>query len=67
MLLPRTFVLSVAPGTEADVAAKLSEEEGVEFAEPDYMITLIPCETGECADPADFFCPASGTCTTSAP
>ncbi|HLM68746.1 MAG TPA: S8 family serine peptidase, partial [Longimicrobium sp.] len=40
-----------------EVAAALSEEEGVEFAEPDYMITLIPCETGDCADPADFFMP----------
>jgi hypothetical protein len=57
MLLPRAFVLSVTPGTEADVAAALSEEEGVEFAEPDFMITLIPCETGHCADPADFFMP----------
>lgn len=57
MLLPRTFVLSVEPGTEAEVAARLSEEEGVEFAEPDFMITIIPCETGDCADPADFFLP----------
>ncbi|HLM68012.1 MAG TPA: hypothetical protein VK358_10820, partial [Longimicrobium sp.] len=57
MLLPRAFVLSVTPGTETEVAAALSEEEGVEFAEPDYMITLIPCETGDCADPADFFMP----------
>lgn len=55
MLLPRAYVLSVEPGTEASVAASLSEEEGVEFAEPDFMITLIPCETGDCADPTDFF------------
>jgi subtilisin family serine protease len=55
MLLPRTWVLTVEPGTEAEVAARLSNEEGVEFAEPDFMITLIPCETGDCADPADFF------------
>lgn len=57
MLLPRTFVLSVEPGTEAKVAAELGGEEGVEFAEPDFMIALIPCETGECADPGDFFMP----------
>jgi hypothetical protein len=55
MLLPRAYVLNVEPGTEAEVAAALSEEEGVEFAEPDFMITLIPCETGDCADPTDFF------------
>ena len=57
LLLPRAFVLRVAPGTEAEVAAALSGETGVEFAEPDYMITLVPCETGDCADPADFFMP----------
>jgi thermitase len=55
MLLPRAWVLNVTPGTEADVAARLSQEEGVEFAEPDFMINLIPCETGDCADPEDFF------------
>lgn len=55
MLLPRTFVLSVEPGTEAEVAERLSQEEGVEFAEPDFMITIIPCETGDCEDPSDFF------------
>jgi subtilisin family serine protease len=55
MLLPRTYVLSVEPGTEAQVAAALNEEEGVEFAEPDFLINVIPCETGDCADPTDFF------------
>lgn len=55
MLLPRAFVLSVTPGTEADVAARLNEAEGVEFAEPDYLIDVIPCETGDCEDPSDFF------------
>jgi len=57
MLLPRTFVLSVEPGTEAEVAERLSNAEGVEFAEPDFLINIIPCETGDCADPADFFLP----------
>ncbi|HVH12078.1 MAG TPA: S8 family serine peptidase, partial [Longimicrobium sp.] len=55
LLLPRAFVLNVTPGTETEVAAALSSESYVEFAEPDFMITVIPCETGECADPADFF------------
>jgi hypothetical protein len=55
LLLPRAYVLSVEPGTEAEVAAALNEEAGVEFAEPDFMINVIPCETGDCADPTDFF------------
>jgi hypothetical protein len=55
MLLPRTYVLNVEPGTEAEVAERLSNDDGVEFAEPDFMITLIPCETGDCSDPSDFF------------
>ncbi len=53
--LPRTWVLNVAPGTEEQVAASLNDAEGVEFAEPDYMIELIPCETGSCDDPQDQF------------
>ncbi|HEX6041538.1 S8 family serine peptidase [Longimicrobium sp.] len=55
MLLPRAWVLSVTPGTESDVAARLAQDESVEFAEPDFMIALIPCETGNCADPQDQF------------
>jgi thermitase len=54
LLLPRAYVLSVEPGTEAQVAAALNEDDGVEFAEPDYLITLVPCETGDCADPGYF-------------
>jgi subtilisin family serine protease len=55
MQLPRAFVLSVTPGTEQEVAALLNEQEGVEFAEPDFLISVIPCETGDCEDPSDFF------------
>ncbi|HEX6910732.1 MAG TPA: S8 family serine peptidase [Longimicrobium sp.] len=55
LLLPRTWVLSVTPGTEEQVAQRLNEMDGVEFAEPDFMIDVIPCETGECEDPQDQF------------
>lgn len=55
MRLPGAYVLYVAPGQEEAAAALLSEEEGVEFAEPDYLIEVIPCETGDCQDPTDFF------------
>jgi subtilisin family serine protease len=55
MRLPGTYVLHVAPGQEEEAAALLSEEDGVQFAEPDYLIEVIPCETGSCEDPADFF------------
>jgi Subtilase family len=53
MLLPGAWVLSVEPGREAEVASALNDEPGVDFAEPDYLIALIPCETGDCADPAE--------------
>jgi subtilisin family serine protease len=55
MRLPGGYVLFVEPGNEEAAAALLSEEEGVEFAEPDYLIEVIPCETGDCQDPTDFF------------
>jgi thermitase len=57
MRLPGAYVLHVAPGREEEAAALLNEQEGVEFAEPDYLIAVIPCETGSCDDPADFFMP----------
>jgi hypothetical protein len=53
MLLPGAWVLSVEPGREAEVADALNDEPGVEFAEPDYLIALVPCETGDCAEPAN--------------
>jgi len=55
MLLPRTWVLSVEPGTEEEVVRALNETPGVDWAEQDFLMPLIPCETGECADPEDFF------------
>jgi PKD repeat protein len=44
MLLERTEVLEVEPGQEAEIAAQLSRNPNVEFAEPDYITRLGPCE-----------------------
>jgi hypothetical protein len=54
LLLPGAFVLNVQPGTEEQVASELNEDPSVDFAEPDYLITVVPCETGDCATPDDF-------------
>lgn len=51
LLVRGAFVLNVEPGTEAEVAAALSEDPDVEFAEPDFLIAVIPCETGDCDNP----------------
>jgi subtilisin family serine protease len=44
MLLERTEVLEVEPGQELEVAAQLSRNPNVEFAEPDWITKLGPCE-----------------------
>jgi subtilisin family serine protease len=44
MLLERTEVLEVEPGQEAAIAAQLSKNPNVEFAEPDYITRVGPCE-----------------------
>jgi len=44
MLLERMEVLEVEPGQEAAVAAQLSKNPNVEFAEPDYITRIGPCE-----------------------
>lgn len=55
LLLERTVLLNVRPGTEEAVAAAFSRLPNVEFAQPDYAIQLIPCETGMCERPDDSF------------
>jgi PKD repeat protein len=55
MLLERTEVLEVEVGQEAAVAAELSRNPNVEFAEPDYLYALIPCEVGGCEQSNDPF------------
>jgi thermitase len=52
---PNAFVLRVAPGTAAEEAARLAADDDIVIAEPDEPIVVMPCETGTCADPGDFF------------
>jgi PKD repeat protein len=44
MLLERMEVLEVEPGQELEIAAQLSRNPNVEFAEPDWITRLGPCE-----------------------
>lgn len=53
LLLPGAFVLDVQPGMEEQVVSELNEDPSVEFAELDYLITVVPCETGDCDTPND--------------
>ncbi|HEX6371982.1 MAG TPA: S8 family serine peptidase [Longimicrobium sp.] len=53
LLLPGAFVLEVQPGMEEQVVSELNEDPSVEFAELDYLITVVPCETGDCDTPDD--------------
>ncbi|MBV9774463.1 MAG: S8 family serine peptidase [Gemmatimonadetes bacterium] len=55
MHLDRTWVLDVPEGKELETAADLSQTPGVEFAEPDYMYAVSPCEVGSCETPTDPF------------
>ena len=53
MLLPGAFVLDVQPGMEEQTVSELNQDPSVEFAELDYLITVVPCETGDCDTPND--------------
>ncbi len=55
LLLDRTVVMEVEPGKEKETAEKLSRHPNVEFAEPDYVIQLTPCEVGACLESNDSF------------
>ena len=44
MLLSRTEILEVPVGEELAIAAELSKNPNVEFAEPDYIMRVGPCE-----------------------
>ncbi|HEY0972698.1 MAG TPA: S8 family serine peptidase [Gemmatimonadales bacterium] len=55
LLLDRAWVVDVPTGHEASVAAALAGMPGVEFAEPDYLLAVDPCETGLCETPNDGF------------
>jgi hypothetical protein len=49
----RVWILDVEPGEELDVARNLRMNPNVEFAEPNYVYSVIPCETGDCTAPND--------------
>lgn len=45
MLLPRAEVLAVPVGEEVAIAEEMGNDPSVEFAEPDYILKVGPCET----------------------
>ncbi|HEY0026097.1 MAG TPA: S8 family serine peptidase [Longimicrobium sp.] len=53
MLLERTEILEVPVGEEAAIAAQLSRNPNVEFAEPDAIMRVGPCETSVSCDLPD--------------
>ena len=53
MLLERTEILEVPVGQEAEIAAQLSKNPNVEFAEPDLIMRVGPCETTTSCDLPD--------------
>lgn len=55
MLLPDTWLLAVPAGQEKALAASIGSAARVDFAEPDYLIKVVPCETGQCATTNDPF------------
>ena len=50
MLLERTEILEVPVGEEAAIAEQLSRNPNVEFAEPDEIMRVGPCETSVSCD-----------------
>jgi subtilisin family serine protease len=44
MLLPRAEILEVPEGREREIAERMSRNPNVEFAEPDYVMKVGPCE-----------------------
>jgi PKD repeat protein len=55
LMLDRTYLLEVPRGQEEETAARLAQDPDVEWAEPDYMIELVPCEVGTCQEGNDSF------------
>jgi PKD repeat protein len=53
MLLERTEILAVPVGQEAEIAAQMSKNPNVEFAEPDLIMRVGPCETTTSCDLPD--------------
>ena len=57
--LARTAVLDVEAGQEESIAAELAQDADVEFAEADYLMTIAPCEVGNCQVTNDPFAGAT--------
>jgi PKD repeat protein len=55
LLDERVFVLNVPAGAEKRIARALARNPNVEYAEPDYLLSTIPCETGQCLPLNDAF------------
>lgn len=53
LAVERIWLLEVEPGEELEVANNLQMNPNVEFAEPNYIYSVIPCETGDCTAPDD--------------
>lgn len=51
--LERVWILEVDEGEEIQIANNLRMNPNVEFAEPNYIYSVIPCETGDCTAPND--------------
>lgn len=46
-------MLDVERGEELEVAGSLRQNPNVELAEPNYVYSVVPCETGDCTTPSD--------------
>jgi subtilisin family serine protease len=53
LLAERIWLLEVDEGEELQIANNLRMNPNVEFAEPNYIYSVIPCETGDCTAPDD--------------
>jgi thermitase len=51
--LQRLWILEVAEGEELEIANNLRMNPNVEFAEPNHVYQVVPCETGDCTLPND--------------
>ena len=51
--LARLWILEVEPGEELAVVNGLRGNPNVEFAEPDWLYSVVPCGTGDCTLPSD--------------
>lgn len=49
----RVWVLEVDEGDELDAVARFRNNPNIEFAEPNYIYSVVPCATGDCTPPTD--------------